>query len=596
MRSRWIAPLLVVVLVGACAPASPTPSPATSTDQVGSASATPTEPTASASATPSSRPAFDASGRPLVWFAPLGPRADHHGYGGAVDFYDLFEPGASWSTAVADVDVFQVYGTWVTHYSTDDELTRVIDGVAERGLGLGLEVGPLKGTNECEQGEGWAAAESLDVVRRIQAHGGRVDVVALDEPYAFGHVATSGRSCLYPVDRVAREVAEFVADLRVLEPDVIVGDVEPMWSDITPGDMAVWIDAYAAAAGEPFAFLHLDADWNRADWAEALLATERASRDRGVPFGIIYNGGDAASDEEWTRLAMDRAVRYEEETGGRPDHIVFQSWFDHPDRVLPDTDVTTFTGLIAQYSGARTEIAVDQLGSARPGVIEVGGAVTAAGMAVGGASLTLSATPLDGARQELTLGGEVPAGASRAVVGIRANTEDAGPGPIDIVLYRLSYREAGDGANLVPNPRFAAGLDQWGISGSGSARLVASDSGPGRALRLSGSATRWLSIDTGGFAVTPGARFELNALVSVPVSSAASAYAAVIFLGPTELARERLPIEPQAIALGTVASDAEGRFQGIGEDLPAGRYRVRIDDRGSAQRWPAHRSQEVLVP
>jgi hypothetical protein len=36
-------------------------------------------------------------------------------------------------------------------------------------------------------------------------------------------------------------------------------------------------------------------------------------------------------------------------TGVQPDHVVFQSWSDKPDRVLPESEPFTFTGFIQTY-------------------------------------------------------------------------------------------------------------------------------------------------------------------------------------------------------------------------------------------------------
>jgi hypothetical protein len=68
---------------------------------------------------------------------------------------------------------------------------------------------------------------------------------------------------------------------------------------------------------------------------------EDGLRARGIEFGPIYNGGEAASDAEWVDLTLQRAYTYEEVAGGRPDQVILQSWMDHPDHVLPETDPST---------------------------------------------------------------------------------------------------------------------------------------------------------------------------------------------------------------------------------------------------------------
>jgi hypothetical protein len=48
-------------------------------------------------------------------------------------------------------------------------------------------------------------------------------------------------------------------------------------------------------------------------------------------------------------MAGERVKRYELESGGQPDHVLFQSWEDKPDRVLPESEPFTWTGFIKTY-------------------------------------------------------------------------------------------------------------------------------------------------------------------------------------------------------------------------------------------------------
>src|SRR3990172_4294487 len=363
----WVVVVACIVLTvsagcrGDLATTAPAPTPVRS-----DAALTPS-PTAAETTGPASTTS-PLSSRPLVWFAPLGPRADHMGFGGSVDYYDLFKPGAAWPIAASRVVVFMVYATWVDYYSTDAELRQVVEGVAARGLVLGLEIG------------GGAPAD------------------------AGGHVYDGPNACRWPVERVASGVADFVRTLRTVTPDVMVGDVEPMWANVSASDLGAWMDAYREAAGEPFDFFHLDADWSLADWPERALAATKEAQARGIPIGLIYNGGDAGSDKAWNDAAFERIETYEGRLGGRPDQIVFQSWTDHPDHVLPESDPTTFTGLLSAYFGVRSALSVGTVRAPGAGRLEVDGSLLDTdGAPVPNATVTLTATPLDGSYQELRL-------------------------------------------------------------------------------------------------------------------------------------------------------------------------------------------------
>jgi hypothetical protein len=277
-------------------------------------------------------------------------------YIGSDDFMSLFAADAPWTKAADRIDVFKLYGEWVD--STDPaSLAVAINGIGERGMALAVEAGPLDPAG-CGVGvEGFAgSASGRRLAQRIAAAGGSLQVIALDEPWFFAHLYDGPNACHWPVEQVAEGVAAFIEAVREQFPWVVVGDIEPMPTPVSAPGLAEWMDAYEAAVGEPMAFLHLDADWSRPDWSTLAVAVEAAGSERGVPVGMLYNGGGAPTDEQWLQLAGQHALDHEDRDGGRPDHVVFQSWNDHPDRVLPETDADTFTALVNRYFDDRASL------------------------------------------------------------------------------------------------------------------------------------------------------------------------------------------------------------------------------------------------
>ncbi len=584
MRSAGMAPLAAsLVVIAACT--GPT-----------SSNGGPTATTTGGSPT-GSVPSPDATSGPEVWFAPLPPLpagSDLPFNDGAVDYLDLWESSDAWPQTADRVRVFSIPGTFVEHYATDEDLRTIIEGVERRGMALALELGPLPASEDCGGGvEGFGGVFTLDQVRRIQSLGGTVDIVALDEPFAFGRFWDGANACHWSTDRIAREVSDYARLLRTVEPDVVIGDIEPVWSDISSEDLAEWLRAYGHANGERFAFLHLDADWERADWPQALHAAEGSARAEGVRTGLYYNGGETDSDEAWAALAMQRAYAYEEVQGGTPDDVVFGSWFDHPDHLLPESDPSTFTGLIRRYFGARTMMQLAGAASG-DGALAAGTLTTVDGDPVVGA-VALEATPLGGGTQVLSLSGVVPDEATSAVIVFRVNTEGAGPGEADVRVYGTSYTEEGS-ANRIHNPDFGLGLDGWGPYGEGSATVVASDRDGGRMLRLVAGPTQPLSVDaTTPFPVTPGAAYRFSVEAAVPESSAGSAYAAIVYLGGAELDRDVLRLDPAAHPPVTVTTNQSGEFEFAAGDLAAGRYRLRISYAGDLGHWPAESESTARI-
>jgi hypothetical protein len=210
----------------------------------------------------------------------------------------------------------------------------------------------------------------------------------------------------------------------------------------------------------------------------------------------------------------------------------------------------------------------------------------------------VTATPRDRPYQVLELTGTVPAGVSDALIGIRVNTEGAGPGSADLTFYEVGYAEGTSTRNLVPNARFDEGLQSWGPWGGGSLAAPASDRGTGRVLRAVVTPSQTLGVNSGSFAVTPGATYRFWVAVRVPEASVGSAYIAPIFLGTDQIERRRdtLALAPAPIPLGVATPDAKGAYTLMSSPLDAGRYRLLVEYAGNATYWPARARTEVTVP
>ncbi len=533
---------------------------------------------------------------PQVWFAPLPPMPERPGrmYVGSTDFSALFAPTAPWTKVAGRTHVFKLYGEWLGGTASEADLRRVVAALRARDIAIAIEEGPLV-AGTCGEGvEGFAggSAETIRQIRRIVAAGGSVKFVAMDEPFFFASRYDGPKACRWSAAKVASEVARFVREVHAAFPSVVVGDIEPLAGPATADAYEEWMDAFRAATGHPLPFFHLDLDWGRTAWPADTLRLQAYARAHGSRFGIIYNGTAEGTDAAWLGAAWDHVLTHELDGVGPPDDAIFQSWTDHPDRVLPETSPTSFTGLIASYVRARTTLDVQ---------VASGGTTSAAGTArtlggtpVGRAPIALAATPEDGPPQRLEWTGTVPAGATHADVGIRVNQEGAGPGIADLTVYAVGYAE-GASSNVVPNAAFADGLDHWGWWGDGSVTTPASDRGAGRMLRVVVSSSQSTGINSGEFGVHPGAAYRIWLDVRVPASSIGSAYVAPIFLGDQEVGRDIHPLAPARITLGTATTDATGAYVLPVAGLEPGRYAVNATYAGDPARWPARAHAEATV-
>jgi hypothetical protein len=271
---------------------------------------------------------------------------------------DLFQADAPWSSASDRTHVFNLYGGWVVHFpweppeATQAELEQIVSDLTQRGVAIGFEAGPLVATKECGQGiEGFfGPEEGQRIALRLKQLGATVTYLSLDEPFAFGNIYDGPMACNWPPEKIALQVQEYVETIRGVYPDVIVGDNEPLWAGVHVDRLIEWLDVYKATTGAHLDFIHQDLDFSRPDWPEAALRLETAARERRADFGIFYFGDSSdTTDADWIRKALQRARIYELQAGGRPDHVIFQSWHDHPDFVVPESDSASFTSVINTY-------------------------------------------------------------------------------------------------------------------------------------------------------------------------------------------------------------------------------------------------------
>lgn len=346
--------------------------PAPTKPSVATKMSTPTfTPTPAFTTTPYPTP--DLSQRPQIWFAPLPPLKVVEGrpFTGAEDFMELFDPQAAWTQAADYIHVFKLYGEWVgddpwTIHASNADLRRVIAELNRRGIALAMEAGPLNATSVCGEGiEGFGGGVRIGIrdAQRIKDAGGTLTYIALDEPFAFASLYQGHNACGWPAERVAREVGAYIQGVRTVFPSLLVGDTEPLWWDVDVEDYKVWLSTFREVNGYDLAFFHLDLDFGRADWAQAALALETFTRGMGVDFGIIYTGNpNAPDDESWLTAAGERVKQYELVAGGKPDHVLFQSWHDHPDRTLPEAEPYTFTWFINAYRDDKASLGVRTVG------------------------------------------------------------------------------------------------------------------------------------------------------------------------------------------------------------------------------------------
>jgi hypothetical protein len=256
---------------------------------------------------------------------------------GSLDFPELFSRPELWRTAREQVDVFKFASNALVGFPYDIGGDNVLDTFVEVGafaklyewgIATSVEAGAIKFFG-CEA-QSWADYANL-AIDNVEANGGRVSFLSMDEPLIGGQVVENGQTCGLTMDETAAVVAEFVDLVTAAHPDVIVGDIEA-YPHYPVADLEEWILALRDAGATP-AFLHLDVDIERAevegqDVIDDLRRLRDFSEQQGIPFGVIVtaNWTFADSDERYYQSTIEWADTVTTALG-RPSHVIFQSWW-----------------------------------------------------------------------------------------------------------------------------------------------------------------------------------------------------------------------------------------------------------------------------
>lgn len=485
-----------------------------------------------------------------IWLSPLQPiqhpsNAPNSGRVGSADFFGLFEPSAPWSSVAGRVAVFKIYPD-VLNEGSDDQLRHMFRDLAARHIALAVEFSaPLRATASCPAVI-QPAPRVPDYLLKIKRLGGDVRYIALVGPLVDGHVNRRASGCRASIPAVAADAAATAAAILRVFPRAKVGDIEDVGHGVdspTPEEIHQWIAAYKSAAGRPLAFLHLDVNWG-GSWWEDVRSVALVARAAHVDFGCMYTpDGRVLSSAEAARQMSANAQAVESLLGGKPDQVVFQTWWDYPDHVLPETDPASITGALFDYLRPKT-----QLERLNTGEVKL---TDAQGAAIARASLTLEEHleigPRSLARQGME--GKVPIGAVKALFALRAH--EACRGPCREAAVALGPFEYTEGQSV--GPGFRESLVGWRSPG------VAQDLGTdGWVRRIRASEHPVLNGEP--FPVTSGSQFHARFGWRIDAQGDGQGYAALIFLDATGREIQRLPHEfaETFIVVGTARTDKKG--------------------------------------
>ncbi|MCK4663206.1 MAG: T9SS type A sorting domain-containing protein [Bacteroidales bacterium] len=328
-----------------------------------------------------------------VWFTPNIA---------SVDMLDLFNQPEQWDSARSKIDVFKFYlvqvGTegWgcVGHQAYncgDNHQENLVNIGAFSKLGKwGIEIAvesffaePIMSYDpvECSTAEyvyNLTLDGSINVIQNIEANGGTVRYLAMDEPlrrwspeyYYVYWGKTDPRPCLADsLGALADHVAAYILQMQEWFPSVSIGHIE-LYPEVGVEQLKEWIIALEAR-GVSLSFLHIDVHGPRVDEYISLginidVAADLAElksflEEHDIEFGIIffdtyydsqYWEPDEYNDSTYYAGTMNW-VNFVHDANLKPDHSIFQSWvFPYyttgigPNEIpvnLPDNDSTIYS-------------------------------------------------------------------------------------------------------------------------------------------------------------------------------------------------------------------------------------------------------------
>ncbi len=295
---------------------------------------------------------------------------------------DLLDGQADWAWVRHNLAGIKLYiGTM--HKPVPGQLEKLVQMVKRSRLkvavelGCCLDFGPMDDTN----GE-WSARSELTALNRWYAAGGRVDFLDLDGPVRR-LMHPQGRKDGKRFDSMEAAVEQVVRSVRTFHaahPEMkywhltnfpnwgYKGDVSyhargPERQDYGDYDVAhrMALERLRAAKlpitgvtiDNPYDYLigeHFSVNLKPAttvNWLKRVRDYENRSRAEGLEVNLIVNSerGGQKSDALFAEETLKMTDTYLK-AGGRPTRWIVQSWYPHPERIVPETDPTTLTGLV----------------------------------------------------------------------------------------------------------------------------------------------------------------------------------------------------------------------------------------------------------
>jgi len=372
-----------------------------------------------------------------IWLGPLQPN-DIGIATGYKDYFEALSSSARWPSVAGRTAVFQLYFDLLNR-STGEKLSAVSQFQTRTKIPLAIEIPNYWNSAACAAEP--PPAHFRSALRRAKDAGIEIDYASIVGVLVDGRVGTAAHACHAGLGDLATHFTEISAVISSVWPNARIGETEPVGYPNTHQiwtEYSAWLDALREH-DQKISFLHLDVGWPH-DWVPDVQFVRKLALSQGIPFGVVLNtDGTELSSHAAAVATLKHATEVRDRISPLPDHAIFQSWFQYPDRALPESDPDSLFGLVYSYLKPGSRIV-----KAGTGKLQLLGA---SGSGIGSAKISISSKPDSVQSSQMTelLGGIVPRGAMKALVALRIHAECDCPDTAESELYLsdLQFKETG---------------------------------------------------------------------------------------------------------------------------------------------------------
>jgi len=280
-------------------------------------------------------------------------------------FEDMFITRTDeWKFVSENISHFKFYSTTLFRFGREPEfLKKLITGISDMGLGIGIEVGIRRGHEFTIKGQ-------LDPIAKA---GGGVDFLVTDNVFVKSqHTKDKMKDYNWTYEETVEKYAAYVAGVKAKYPKIKIGIIEAAfrfhWEDAdkfpcegTPketwGDLKkILTDVMAACKrrGVKLDMLQPEYSYSRIEntkngWKK-LKAMEEFCKENDMDFIFLFNDhhGGHNSDKEFHENVI-HCLKQVQKNGLNPTIGTIQSWYKHPIEELPEDKKYTFMHLAKEF-------------------------------------------------------------------------------------------------------------------------------------------------------------------------------------------------------------------------------------------------------